>query len=83
MRISVQVRAEPAGQLPVRWQQSVYADDQEREVLVRFDDMKPVPPARGVPARADLRAIMFVVDTTNTAPGASGRVWLGGVRLVA
>jgi hypothetical protein len=34
----------------------------------------PAPPTAGI------RSIMFVVDTTNTLPGSSGRLWLGAVR---
>ena len=35
--------------------------------------------ARAVPG--NVRAIMFIVDTTNSKPGASGRIWLKNVRL--
>jgi hypothetical protein len=84
MRISVQVRAEVPGAAPERWEKSVYLDATEQPRVVRFDRMIPVgethtptPPKKGV------RAIMFVVDTTNTTPGTSGRLWLGHVRLTA
>jgi hypothetical protein len=83
MRISVQVRAEVEGAAPERWERSVFVDSTERSKTVRFDRMTPVgrthtpaPPLHGV------RAIMFVVDTTNTKPGASGRLWFGDVGLV-
>ena len=50
---------------------------------MRFADMTPI----GVtdeprPPKANVRAIMFVVDTTNTRPGASGRLWIGDPRLL-
>lgn len=83
LRISVQVRAEVSGSAPERWERSVYLDTAESERVVRFADMHPVgtthaatPPPEGV------RSILFVVDTTNTRPGTSGRLWLGRVGLV-
>ena len=84
MRISVQVRAEVAGAPPERWERSVFVDVQEQERTVRFADMLPVGPTHEArPPKADVRAIMFVVDTTNTKPGATGRLWLGNVRLAS
>jgi len=84
MRIAVQVRAEVAGAPPERWERSVFVDTGDNERLVRFSEMTPVgiTHAQTVP-RSDVRAVMFVVDTTNTKPGSSGRVWLGNVRLVS
>lgn len=83
LRISVQVRAEVPGAAPERWQRSLYVDAQEAERVIRFDDMRPVgnthsatPPLDGV------RAIMFVVDTTNSSPAASGQLWIGSPRVV-
>jgi hypothetical protein len=77
MRISIQVRTDVAGGKPERWRRSVYLDGTDRERTVFFDEMTPVgvtstwrPPADRV------RAIMFVVDTTNSRPGASGRLWI-------
>jgi len=29
-----------------------------------------------VPPRAEVRNMMFVVDTINTRPGTSGRIWI-------
>jgi len=82
MRISVQVRAAAPGASPERWQRSVYLDAQERDIAVVFDDMTAVGQAHAthVP-REGLMNIMFIVDTTNTKPGASGRVWLRNPRL--
>jgi hypothetical protein len=31
--------------------------------------------------RNNVRAVMFIVDTTNSKPGASGRIWIKNVRL--
>lgn len=83
MRISVQVRAEVPGSAPERWERSVYIDADEADRIVRFDDMRPVGTTHApTPPKSGVRSIMFVVDTTNSLPGASGRLWLGAVRLV-
>jgi hypothetical protein len=82
MRVSVQARAEVKNAPPERWQRSIYVDADDRERTVLFNDMTPVGKthAATVPL-ADIRSIMFVVDTTNTKPGSSGRLWLRDVRL--
>jgi hypothetical protein len=82
MRISVQVRANMPGGSTERWQRSVRLGPSEQDYAVRFDDMRPIgataPPA--IPL-ASAQAILFIVDTTNTKPGSSGRVWLEDIRL--
>jgi hypothetical protein len=84
MRISVQVRADVAGGPPERWERSVFVDANEQSRMVRFATMTPVGQTHTpAPPAGSVRAIMFVVDTTNTRPGASGRLWLGDVRLVS
>jgi len=74
MRVAVQLR--PAGRNnPPRWQRSVYLDQSPRTITVLFADLRPVP--RTAPAAVPLPAIdaiMFVVDTNNTAPGTAGVV---------
>ena len=79
MRVSVQLRAgEGDGQ---RWQRSVYLDATPRTITVRFDDMHPVAPAAADrPALADVRNVLWVVDTVNTALGGSGEVLLDAIR---
>jgi hypothetical protein len=73
MRISVQLRTERGD----RWQRSVYIEAFDREQTVLFDDLRPVgPTASDKPPLADVRSLMFVVDTTNTKPGTSGRIWI-------
>ena len=82
MRISIQVRAEVPNAPPERWQRSIYIDAIDSERSVVFDDMRPVGVThtpRAVPE--NIRAILFIVDTTNTKPGASGRIWIKNVRL--
>lgn len=81
MRVSVQLRAR-AGTVLERWQRSVYVEPADRERVVRFNDMTAVGEARATrPPLADVSSVMFVIDTTNTKPGASGRIWLSSVKL--
>jgi hypothetical protein len=82
MRVSIQVRAEVPNAPPERWQRSIYVDATASERSVRFDDMRPVGVTHTARANPDdIRAVMFIVDTTNSKPGASGRVWIKNVRL--
>ena len=81
MRVSVQLRnwAKPA---PERWQRSVYVDTFEQERTVFFDDLTPAgATSTWKPALEDVRSVIFTIDTTNTKPGTSGRVWLRNVAL--
>jgi hypothetical protein len=82
MRVSVQARATAGSGEPQRWQRSLYVDPDDAERTVMFSDMSPVgrSGAAAAPA-ASIRNLLFVVDTVNTKPGASGRVWLRDVRL--
>jgi len=78
MRISIQVRDTIAD----RWQRSVYIDATQQERSVAFDDLLPVGVTHvAMPPPASLRSVMFVVDTANTKPGTSGRIWIGNVAL--
>ena len=80
MRVSVQLRGGSAGQ---RWQRSVFVPAFSQERTVYFDDLRqPVGSTLEAPVDlASVRAILFVIDTTNTKPGASGRLWMKDVRL--
>lgn len=77
MRLSVQLRTDTGE----RWRRSVYVDDTRREVVVLFDDVRPVGKTaqRRVPL-ASVRDVLFVVDTVNTALGAAGKVWIDDVK---
>lgn len=78
MRISIQIRDATAD----RWQRSIYIDASPASRTVLFDDVRPVGVTHAErPRRSDFRSIMFVIDTTNTKPGTSGRIWLKDVRL--
>lgn len=77
MRISIQTRADVPGGKSERWQRSVYLDGTDRERTVFFNEMTPVGVTGAWSPPVDrVRAIMFVVDTTNSRPGASGRLWI-------
>ena len=83
-RVSVQLRSGES-EMPgadVRWRRSVYAGTDPRSVTVRLQDMRPVPPVSGRPPRVgEGTALLFVVDSVNTAPATSGVIWLDDVRL--
>lgn len=75
MRVSVQLRT--GGGESDRWARSVYVDAMEQEHTVLFDDMRPVgQTATLAPPLAAVRSLLFVIDTINTKPGTSGRLWV-------
>lgn len=77
MRISVQARQPGTGR---RWQRSVYVDTTPRDIIVRFADMRPIGTSGMFdPAVAD--TLLFVVDTTNTAPGTAGSLTITDLRV--
>ncbi len=81
-RLSVQMRAEYKDSPPERWQRSIYVDTSDRVHTIAFGDMRPIAPTRSPRAPlADVHALLFIVDTTNTTPGSSGRIWMKNVRL--
>jgi hypothetical protein len=78
MRLSVQLRTSASGR---RWQRSVYLSTGPAEQSVAFREMTPADPAHSAPLdAAAVDAILFVVDTVNSAPGSSGHVWISHVR---
>jgi hypothetical protein len=82
MRISVQLRAGDGTGPAWRWQRSIYLDAISRERTVYFDDLTPIGPApTWKPDAANVHDILFVVDTANTKPGASGRFWITAAAL--
>jgi hypothetical protein len=80
MRISVQLRG---GEKSVeRWDRSVYVDRFDQDRTVYFDEFTPVGLTETYsPPLTTIRSILFVVDTTNTKPGESGRIWIKNVAL--
>ena len=72
MRVSVQLRSDTG-----RWQRSIYVDTVSQERTVYFDDLTAEGAAdTDKPPLSQIRNILFVVDSTNTKPGTSGRVWI-------
>lgn len=81
MRVSVQMRL-PGGRDGLRWRRSVYVDRQPRIVVVQLEDLEPVGGASSQqPLVAPIQSLLFVVDTVNTLPGASGTIRVSGIGL--
>jgi hypothetical protein len=80
-RIWVQLRV-AGGAQGRSWHRSVYVDEMPRPITVAFADLRPLEPTTtGRPVLADVRDILFVVDTVNTRPGVSGQLWLDDVKV--
>jgi len=78
MRVSVQLRISDGGE---RWQRSIYASPSPTEHSVAVREVTPVGAPPGTPLDlTKVDAILFVVDTVNTAPGSAGEVWVSEVR---
>jgi hypothetical protein len=81
MRISVQLRT-GSGETLQRWQRSVYLDTADQPRTVHFRELAPSPGAdQPTPPLDQISQILFVVDTTNTRPGTSGRFWIKSAAL--
>lgn len=80
MRVSVQVR-EPTDGDGRRWMQSIYLDATPRRYTLPLDHLQAIAPARGAPPVNRLHALLFVVDSVNTPPGARRRFSLRGLRI--
>jgi hypothetical protein len=80
MRLSLQIRVVTAGE-GKRWQRSVYLDERDRDIVIPFAGMTAAGAlASGPPDVANVRTILWVADTVNTARGSAGRFVLGDVR---
>jgi predicted metal-dependent phosphoesterase TrpH len=78
MRVSVQLRDPQSGR---RWIRSVVLGPQPREILVAFSDMTPVESTLDRQVRLDaVDSVLFVVDTTHSLPGDTGRVTITDLR---
>jgi hypothetical protein len=78
MRVSVQLRDPQSGR---RWIRSVVVGPQPRDILVTFADMTPVESTLDRRVRLDtVDSILFVVDTTHSLPGDTGRFTLRDLR---
>lgn len=82
-RVSVQVRL-PAGRGRVgqRWRTSIFVDQTVRRYVLRLQDFEPADrPTVRRPIVTPIQSLLFVVDTINSLPGASGTLWLSDVEL--
>ncbi len=77
MRISIQLRSggdERQGRALAAFR---FCRDRKRGPDDRLHDLTPVgSTATARPELSTIRSVLFVVDTTNTRPGASGRLWI-------
>jgi hypothetical protein len=76
MRMSVQLRVSDERHPLHRWQRSVYVDTTERQSTLFLNQFTAVAGSEPHPPLDRVDSVMFVVDTTNTRPGSSGRIWL-------
>lgn len=83
-RLSFEARAEHPLRVAVqlqtatrRWQRSVYVDTFNQAHTIFLDEFTPVGDndVYRVPPN-DVQNILFVIDTVNSKPGASGRLWI-------
>jgi hypothetical protein len=82
MRVSVQLRSPSGGPDGRRWRRSVHADTEDRLVRLPISEFVPVPPTSTQPDLSIIDSLLFVVDTVNADPGASGEITLADVRLL-
>jgi hypothetical protein len=76
-RISVQLRTLEDGRALRRWQRSVFLDTFDQEHTVDFKDLMPsAGTTPRTPVLDRVSQVLFVVDTTHTRPGTSGRIWI-------
>jgi len=72
MRVSVQLRT-----MQTNWERSVYVDKFNHPNRIFFDEFRPVQNGdTHTLSPADVKSVLFVIDTTNTKPGAAGRLWI-------
>jgi hypothetical protein len=78
MRVSVQLRfPEQEG----RWVQSVYLDEEPRDVVVHVSSLKPAERSGGaMPSSSTARSLLFVVDLVNARPGDRGELQINDLR---
>lgn len=80
MRMSVELHSPANPPQGERWHRSVYLSETPTRITVFFNEMTPrgeVSQNQPDLPRAD--AVLFVVDTLNTALGSSGQIWIDEV----
>ena len=61
---------------------AVYIDPVDQERTVYFDDLTPVGVTQTWrPTFSNIHDLLFVIDTTNSKPGSSGRLWIKSAAL--
>ena len=72
-RLWVQLRLTDSG-TGQRWGRSIYIDRHSREFRLALSEFAPLEPgpASRRPVQAQVRAVLLVIDTVNSAPGRSG-----------
>jgi hypothetical protein len=64
-----------------RWERSVYLDQEPRQIVVRFEELRAAEDGSG---RLDLKqvdSLLFVIDTVHTPARTSGTIRVEEVRL--
>ena len=80
MRVWVQLRA---GQATERWGKTFYADVESRIVELSLKAFLPIGvTSSAMPPLDRIDSVLFVVDTLNSRPGASGSLTISGVAFV-
>lgn len=80
VRVWVQVRA---GSATERWGRTFYADREPRLVDLRLDSFTPIgTTSSAAPPLARIDSLLFVIDTLNNRPGASGSMTLSEIAFV-
>ena len=69
--------ARPGANGGERWGKTFFVHDSLAPIELRFDDFRPLGvTATERPPLARVDSLLLVVDTLNTSPGASGRIWI-------
>ncbi len=80
LRAWLQLRAGPATE---RWGKTFYADEEPRVVELSLRNFLPIgATSTAAPPLARIDALLFVVDTLNSRPGASGSMTLSEIAFV-
>lgn len=81
-RLWIQLRLNDSG-TGQRWGRSVYIDSSSRTIRVPIRSFAPLEPGASSsrPNVAQVRAVLIVVDTVNSAPGRAGELRLESVQL--
>jgi len=82
MRVIVELRVADLVASPRRWRRSLYLDRFDATRTLFFDEFTPAPGTPDAhPTLADVNAVQFFVETTNTKPGTEGKIWIKSAAL--